>query len=152
MTREIAHQKSFEKALYSIEDNFPPGKLPGVAPHTDMYVNSSQGEGDMQGPWNSGEQWNRVDDLNEVLPADDGGDGTATVNLGPSDASAMKKMVARLKSDTSGNPVTGSDLGAGPGAGKTTNGTMGASESIHAATRDAEATAKAERAEAADAK
>ena len=31
MTREIAHQKSFEKALYAIEPNFPPGKLPGVA-------------------------------------------------------------------------------------------------------------------------
>ena len=30
MTREIAHQKSFEKALYSIEPNFPPGKLPGM--------------------------------------------------------------------------------------------------------------------------
>jgi Mn-containing catalase len=29
MTREIAHQKSFEKALYAIEANFPPGKLPG---------------------------------------------------------------------------------------------------------------------------
>jgi len=27
MTREIAHQKSFEKALYSIEENFPTGKL-----------------------------------------------------------------------------------------------------------------------------
>jgi Mn-containing catalase len=26
MTREVAHQKSFEKALYSIEPNFPPGK------------------------------------------------------------------------------------------------------------------------------
>ena len=24
MTREVAHQKSFEKALYSIEPNFPP--------------------------------------------------------------------------------------------------------------------------------
>jgi len=31
MTREVAHQKSFEKALYSIEDNFPAGKLPGIA-------------------------------------------------------------------------------------------------------------------------
>jgi Mn-containing catalase len=31
MTREIAHQKSFEKALYSISPNFPPGKLPGDA-------------------------------------------------------------------------------------------------------------------------
>jgi Mn-containing catalase len=27
MTREIAYQKSFEKALYAIEPNFPPGKL-----------------------------------------------------------------------------------------------------------------------------
>lgn len=30
MTREIAHQKSFEKALYAIEPNFPPGKLPEI--------------------------------------------------------------------------------------------------------------------------
>lgn len=151
MTREIAHQKSFEKALFAIEDNFPPGKLPGVDPYTDMYVNSSQGEGDMQGSWNSGEQWNRVDDLNQVLPADPGGDGTATVKLGPSDTKAMTKMMTRLKSDPSADPVTGADLGAGPGAGKTTNGDKGASESIHAATRKAEATAKAERAETADA-
>src|SRR4051794_23529774 len=68
MTREIAHQKSFEKALYAIKDNFPPGKLQGVAPYTNMYVNTSQGEGDMTGPWNSGEQWQRVDDLQQVMP------------------------------------------------------------------------------------
>ncbi|MGY3010282.1 manganese catalase family protein, partial [Ewingella americana] len=30
MTREVAHQLSFEKALYAIQDNFPPGKLPPV--------------------------------------------------------------------------------------------------------------------------
>ncbi|MFP3533930.1 manganese catalase family protein, partial [Burkholderia sp. SIMBA_043] len=28
MTREVSHQKSFEKALYAITANFPPGKLP----------------------------------------------------------------------------------------------------------------------------
>lgn len=150
MTREIAHQKSFEKALHAIEDNFPPGKLPGVDPYTDMYVNASQGEGDMEGSWNSGEQWNRVDDLNEVLPADSG-DGTASVTLGSSDAKAVAKMAGRLKSDPSIDPLTGSELGAGPGAGKTKKGDMGASKSIHAATRDAEAVAKAERAETADA-
>jgi Mn-containing catalase len=141
MTREIAHQKSFEKALYSIEDNFPPGKLPGVDPYTDMYVNASQGEGDMQGSWNTGEQWNRVDDLNDVLPADPGGDGTASVKLGPGDSAAMGKMMARLKSDASRDPITGADLGAGPGAGKTTDGDMGASKTIHTATRDAEVAA-----------
>src|SRR3954470_10096629 len=59
MTREVAHQKSFEKALYSIEDNFPSGKLPGVEPYTNIYVNASQGEGDATGPWNDGPQWER---------------------------------------------------------------------------------------------
>jgi len=152
MTREIAHQKSFEKALFSIEDNFPPGKLPGIDPYTDMYVNASQGEGDMQGSWNSGPQWQRVDDLNEVLPADPGGDGTASVTLGASDTNALNKMMTRLKSDPSADPITGADLGAGPGAGRTTNGDMGSSRTVHAATREAEITAKAERAEMAGAK
>jgi Mn-containing catalase len=151
MTREIAHQKSFEKALFAIEDNFPPGKLPGVDPYTDMYVNASQGEGDMQGSWNTGEQWNRVDDLNDVLPADPGGDGTASVKLGPVDTAAMGKMMARLKSDPSRDPITGADLGAGPGAGKTTNGDMGASKTIHTATRDAEVAAAHQMKETSDA-
>jgi Mn-containing catalase len=138
MTREIAHQKSFEKALYSIEDNFPPGKLPGVEPYADMYVNASQGEGDMRGPWNSGEQWEVVDDLNEVLPADRGGDGTASVTLGPKDTAALNKMMTRLKSDPSADPTTGADLGAGPGAGRTTMGDQGGAANIHAATREAD--------------
>ena len=53
MTREMAHQKSFEKALYAIEPNFPSGKLAGMPEFEEMYVNTSQGEGDMRGPWNS---------------------------------------------------------------------------------------------------
>jgi Mn-containing catalase len=61
-------------------------------------------------------------------------------------------MITRLKSDPSADPFTGSDLGAGPGAGKTTDGDMGASESIHTATRDAEIVAEAQRSEMADAK
>src|SRR6478609_7460026 len=81
MTREIAHQKSFEKALYAIENNFPPGKLPGIEKYANMYVNTSQGEGDMEGPWNIGEQWDRVEELG---PAD-GGDGIAVVELGKKD-------------------------------------------------------------------
>jgi Mn-containing catalase len=144
MTREIAHQKSFEKALYSIEDNFPPGKLPGVEKYANMYVNTSQGEGDMQGPWNSGDQWHRVDDLNEVLPADDGGDGTASVVLGPVETAAMEKMAIRLKSDPASNPMTGADLGAGPGAGKTTDNDFGGAPDIHAAPAMAETVEPAE--------
>src|SRR6185503_10627117 len=52
MTREVAHQKSFEKALYAIQPNFPPGKVPGMPQYTDKYFNTSQGEGDARGPWN----------------------------------------------------------------------------------------------------
>ena len=50
MTREIAHQKSFEKALYAIQPNFPPGKLPGQAAFTSVYFNMSQGGPEVQGP------------------------------------------------------------------------------------------------------
>jgi len=132
MTREIAHQKSFEKALYSITDNFPSGKLPGIAPFADMYVNTSQGEGDASGPWNTGEQWERIDDLEEVMPLDDG-DGTATVKLSRTEAATAKKVAERLQSDPAGNPTTGADLGAGPGAGKTTGEDMGSAQDIAAA-------------------
>jgi Mn-containing catalase len=144
MTREIAHQKSFEKALYAIEPNFPPGKLPGIEKYASMYVNTSQGEGDLEGPWNSGDQWERVDDLNQVLPADDSGDGTASVNLGPQQSAALRKMMVRLKSDPSSNPTTGADLGAGPGAGRTATGDMGGAPDIHAAPAMAEAVEPAE--------
>src|SRR5690606_40663154 len=34
MTREAAHQLSFEKALQSIRNNFPPGKLPPIEEYT----------------------------------------------------------------------------------------------------------------------
>lgn len=43
MTREAAHQKSFEKALYAITPNFPPGKLPDVPEFTNKYYDMSQG-------------------------------------------------------------------------------------------------------------
>ncbi|MBB4131454.1 Mn-containing catalase [Xanthomonas campestris] len=80
MTREVAHQKSFEKALYAIEPNVPPGKLPGDPRSTDTYYTLSQGEGDMAGPWNAGEQWDVVADR-ELQSAVDGGDGSAGVAL-----------------------------------------------------------------------
>ena len=118
MTREVAHQKSFEKALYSIENNFPSGKLPGIPEYASMYVNTSQGEGDAKGPWNSGPEWDVVDDLTKVMPVD-GGDGTASVILKPADKKDVARSAARLHSDESINPTTGADLGAGPGAGRT---------------------------------
>lgn len=129
MTREVAHQKSFEKALYSIKDNFPAGKLPGIAPYADMYVNTSQGEGDATGPWNSGEQWEKVDDIEANLPLD-GQDGQASVQLTDAQMEDYSAMIARLQSDPNSSPTTGADLGAGPGAGKTSDEDMGGAADI----------------------
>ena len=118
MTREIAHQKSFEKALYSIKDNFPPGKLPGHPDFVDTYYNMSQGEGDMRGPWNASEQFEYVNDRDDQM-AVDGGDGSASVNLSLEDTEVSQAMRQRLASDTASDPTTGADLGAGPGSGTT---------------------------------
>jgi Mn-containing catalase len=41
MTREVAHQKMFEAALHSIEQNFPPGTLPGDEQLGHAYVADS---------------------------------------------------------------------------------------------------------------
>ncbi len=119
MTREVAHQKSFEKALYAMEPNFPAGKLVGLPAFADKYYDMSQGEGDVRGPWNEGEQWEFINDR-EQQGAVDGGDGSASVSLGERDAAAVQAFAARTASDPDGNPVTGADLGAGPGAGTTT--------------------------------
>jgi len=112
MTREIAHQKSFEKALYSMEPNFPPGKLPGDPRFTSVYYNLSQGEGDMRGSWNSDENFEYVSDR-EKQQAVDGGDGTATVGLQAKEVEVLQAMVSRTVSDPSVDPQTGAELGAG---------------------------------------
>lgn len=118
MTREIAHQKSFEKALYAIKDNFPSGKLPGNPEFTDKYYKLSQGVGEMRGPWNEGEQWEYIDKHEEQM-AVDGGDGTASVGLTKEETATEKKLAKRTESNPESNPTTGADLGAGPGAGAT---------------------------------
>ncbi len=117
MTREIAHQKSFEKALYAIEENFPAGKNPGIERYANLYVNASQGSGDTDGPWNAGELWDRDDG---PTPALDGGDGTATVMISPEEEAALEALIGRTASNPAADPITGADLGAGPGAGRTT--------------------------------
>jgi len=110
MTREIAHQKSFEKALYAIEPNFPAGKLPGDPRFQNVYFNMSQGEGDMRGPWNQGEQWRYVSELKEQ-GAVDGKDGQAHVDLSAPEAALVKKMKMRTMSNPASDPVTGAELG-----------------------------------------
>jgi Mn-containing catalase len=109
MTREIAHQQSFEKALYSIQPNFPPGKLPGMPEFTNVYFKMSTGNGDLRGPWNNESTF----EVREGQPAVDGGDGHATVKLDPQTLEIVKQASLRLQSDPKSDPVTGAMLGMG---------------------------------------
>lgn len=110
MTREIAHQKSFEKALHAIQPNFPQGKLPGDPQFASVYYNLSQGEGDLRGPWNQGPEWEFVE---APEPAVDGGDGKASVELSKAQQKVVQQMAVRTQSDISIDPMTGADLGSG---------------------------------------
>jgi Mn-containing catalase len=112
MTREIAHQQSFEKALYSMQPNFPPGKLPGMPQFTNVYFNLSQGGGDMRGPWNSDENFEYVSDPARQS-AVDGGDGHAAVRTTQLEASVIEQAALRTRSDPNSDPITGAMLGAG---------------------------------------
>lgn len=109
MTREIAHQLSFEKALHAIQPNFPQGKLPGMPEFTNKYFNMS-GEPNVRGPWNEGEEWEYVENPSVAV---DGGDGTASVELPAPDLAVLEAMKLRTMSDPTSNPVTGADLGSG---------------------------------------
>lgn len=116
MTREIAHQKSFEKALYSIAPNFPPGKAPGDPRFTSVYFNMSQGDGDaVRGPWNAGERWQFVSDRAQQA-AVDGGSGLPTVELPAEQEAVVQQMARRTASVPEGDPLTGAELGMGEDA------------------------------------
>jgi Mn-containing catalase len=114
MTREIAHQLSFEKALHSIQPNFPQGKLPGMPEFTNTYFNMS-GEPNVRGPWNQGDLWEYVEN---PQPAVDGGDGTASVALSAKDQELLEQLKLRTQSDPDSDPITGADLGSGMVQGK----------------------------------
>jgi manganese catalase len=76
----------------------------------------SQGEGDAQGPWNTGPLWENVS-AREEQAAVDGGDGTAIVKLRRQDEQALAAAASRTASDPTSDPTTGAELGAGPGSG-----------------------------------
>jgi Mn-containing catalase len=107
MTREISHQQSFEKALYSIQPNFPPGKLSGMAEFTNVYFNMSMGDGDKRGPWNNEPTF----DYREATVAVDGGSGMPEVGLKPDEQGMVDQAAARLQSDPASDPMTGAMLG-----------------------------------------
>ncbi len=107
MTREVAHQISFEKALYAIRNNFPPGKLPPIEEYAHVYYNMSEGDG-IRGSWNSDDNFDYVEN---PPPAVDGGDGLASVTLPPEQQANVDNMAARTRSDPAINPATGAELG-----------------------------------------
>lgn len=107
MSREIAHQMSFEKALHAIQPNFPQGKLPGDPELNHTYFNLSQG-GEMRGAWNEGQDWVYVE---EPQPAVDGGDGTASVELDEKATAVLEAMKNRTQSNPEAQPLTGAELG-----------------------------------------
>jgi len=109
MTREIAHQKSFEKALHSIQPNFPQGKLPGKPEFASVYYRMQPDDAAIRGPWNEGPEWEFV----AAEPAVDGGNGLANLNVAPQDEAVLKAMATRTMSDPSADPTTGADLGMG---------------------------------------
>jgi len=112
MTREIAHQQSFEKALYAISPNFPPGKMPGKPEFARVYFNMSQGEGDLRGPWNNDRNFEYVSDP-ACQSAVDGGDGQPSVKLRTDEVVTADQMRTRTASRADVEPVTGAELGAG---------------------------------------
>jgi Mn-containing catalase len=111
MTREIAHQQSFEKALYSMSPNFPPGKLPGDPRFTNVYFNMSQGNGDARGPWNAEENFEFVTGADAQKSVN--GDGDAAVTLTQTEQGVLEQLVVRTASDPTSDPLTGAELGMG---------------------------------------
>jgi Mn-containing catalase len=67
MTREITHMKAFAAALESLgKPRFSIGQIPPTPGLVDQFFNDStgrgeDGEGDAQGPWNTGGDWQRVE-------------------------------------------------------------------------------------------
>jgi len=109
MTREVAHQQQFEKALYSIEPNFPPGKLAGMPQFTNVYFNMSVGDGDTRGPWNNEPTF----EYRDAQAAVDGGSGMPEVSLGSEELQVVEKAAMRLQSKPGSDPLTGAMLGMG---------------------------------------
>jgi Mn-containing catalase len=107
MTREVSHQKSFEKALYAITPNFPPGKMPPVPEFAGTYYKMSHGLDVVGAPWNSGTGLT----MQQGEPAVDGGDGTASGGLDAQEETALTALAARTESDPTQDPATGAELG-----------------------------------------
>ena len=108
MTREIAHQQSFEKALYAIQPNFPPGKLQGIKEFNQVYFNMTESTQEpIRGPWNMEPTF----EFRQGEPAADGGSGMAEVTMTEAEMQIGEQLAERTASDPTANPTTGAELG-----------------------------------------
>ena len=79
MTREITHMKAFTAALESMgKPRFMIGRIPPTPGLVDQFFNDSTGAGedgeiDARGPWNEGDEWQRVEApaFQDVRPSPD---------------------------------------------------------------------------------
>jgi Mn-containing catalase len=115
MTREVAHQKSFEKALYSISRTSRRAKCrrSALCQHLLQHV---QGPGEMRGPWNQGENWDFVTDREKQMAVDGGSNGRAARSgrrggcrdggahcLGPGERSANRRRAGDVRGSRLGS-------------------------------------------------
>ena len=107
MTREITHMKAFTAALESLgKPRFSIGQIPPTPGLVDQFFNDStgrgeDGEGDAEGPWNTGGDWQRVDApaMAEVRRAEQG-DATVddrTVNTAANPDMMQELLVEQLE-------------------------------------------------------
>ena len=121
MTREIAHQKSFEKALYCDRAELPAGQAAGARPSSHRSTSTCRpATATARGPWNSEPTF----DYREATPAVDGGSGIAEVDLDSHDAEVLEQAMQRQQSDPNSDPLTGAMLGRGEGKGAAAKGSV----------------------------
>ena len=110
------------------------GRLPGIEKFANLYVNTSQGDGDVEGPWIRAISGSASTTLRTRCQST-----MATVELDDDDALVVEHLAERTASATSDDPTTGVDLGAGPGAGRLTDDDKGGASDIDDAVKMAEA-------------
>lgn len=89
---------------------------------TNKYYNMSQGEGDAEGPWNTGPLWENVSER-ESRARSTAAAGLPS-KLGRKDQQALA-AAARTASDPTSDPTTGAEVGAGRGSGLTDDSAAG---------------------------
>jgi len=102
MTREITHMKAFTAALESMgKPRFAIGSIPPTAGLVDQFFNDSTGQGDdgeidVRGPWNEGDDLQMVESPAFSAMAQSGGDGGMVIDDRTTSSAAEPDMIEAL--------------------------------------------------------